>query len=324
MLTKQLTLPFKCDNSEQKSTTIVELLKDTILCEQFLQSFENYLAIKGIRLSTDNDNSNTTNISIRELVQIAINEYQDFAIDENFFECNQKMQSISNLDLMVHKILLYLAQFIYELFFTSLKVKRDENTFDTPSRVAKMFIPPITDYKEPMSGRWTIEPTLTKFTCENSNDSLHCSAIANDTTSLQVLSSKVDDNLICIELNIYGMCSHHMMPFSTFNESKIKVAYIPGMYIPGLSKIGRYIEFISRRGWLQESLVRTICEKLMESFSLAGVYVLLDNIIHTCSVHRGYADDTKMTSEYYTGIFKTDKSVLDRARNIAIRNTYKR
>ncbi len=227
-------------------------------------------------------------------------------IDENVLEKNSELD-VNRYDKYLY-IIRCVVEMLYDTMFDVMKIERDENTKETPKRLAKMMVPSYSSINELFSGRWSLKPTLTKFvfdecTCED-GESQHTNG----------------NNIIKIKLNLYSICSHHFLPFGTLNNPKAAatVCYIPNEVYPGLSKIGRYVNYISRRGWLQEKLTETIAECLLEEFKLKGVYVLLSDVVHTCSVHRGYADDTLMSTEYYNGIFKENNDLLTSARQLSI------
>lgn len=226
-------------------------------------------------------------------------------IDENVLEHNSDL-SLEEYERYLH-IIRCTVEFLYDTMFDVLKIEYDANTFDTPKRLSKMFVPNYNLTNELFSGRWGVKPTLTKFSFGDYDD-CECDDVEHNN----------ENNIIKIKVNLYSLCSHHLLPFGTFNNSDANaiICYIPNQVYPGLSKIGRYVNYISRRGWMQEKLSETIANSLLEEFKLKGVYVYLENIIHTCSIHRGYSDDTLMSTEYYNGIFNENEQLLQNARSL--------
>lgn len=265
-------------------------MREFLRTKQFYNMLRSYCKEKGYTL-----------FSFKEYSKIHDLNY--CKIDENILEKNDHL-SLEDYDRYLH-IIRCTSEFIYDALFDVIKLEYDENTNDTPKRLSKMLVPHYTVSNELLSGRWTVKPTLTKFSfdeCEYEDGAIH----------------KNVNNIVKIKVNLYSLCSHHFLPFGTFNNTNASalICYIPDQIYPGLSKIGRYVNYISRRGWMQEKLSEAIGDSLLEEFKLKGVYVHLENMIHTCSIHRGYADDTLMSTEYYNGIFKQDKELLQSARQM--------
>ena len=290
-----------------------------LLSPEFMEAFRTYLSqVKHL------DHNNAQQVANDALT--CIKDIPYFGIDENIFDVlgdnGDTVESVRK----AQSSLRFLSEFLLDMLFIANRIKVDDNTVNTPSRLSKMFMGACIDsYKEPLSGRWSLPPTATMFPCHDGQD---CKLSVNGGETYESLESKMYDadhmQLVMVETNLYGMCSHHLMPFGNLSPDRrgmVKIVYAPIKYIPGLSKIGRYVEFISRRGWVQEKLARVLANELMSKFSLAGVYVYMDRVIHSCSVHRGYADDTMMTNEYYTGVFKHHKSLLDRAKYMVFTST---
>jgi GTP cyclohydrolase I len=197
-----------------------------------------------------------------------------------------------------------MIHFLYDIIFDVMLIERDVNTIDTPKRLAKLLVPDLSNHNELLSGRWCEKPSLTSFEYDEDADDVRTTAVGSDI-------------IVKVKINLYSLCSHHMLPFGTFNSKpSVYVIYVANKIYPGLSKIGRLVNYIARRGWMQEKLAEAIAETIKKEFKLKGVFVLLDNIVHSCSIHRGYSDDTEMSTMYYNGVFKTDEKLLQTAKTL--------
>jgi len=164
------------------------------------------------------------------------------------------------------------AQFLTAVGFD---YKADENSADTPRRVAKAW---VTDL---ISGTNTNPPKITAFP-----------------------SNGYDGIVFQGDIPVVSMCSHHNLAFT----GKAHVAYIPsekGMVI-GLSKLNRIVDWYSRRPQIQEGLtmqihkhIDEVCEKNQ------GVAVRIE-ANHTCCSHRGIKHSSTMNTAKLTGFFKDD------------------
>lgn len=79
-----------------------------------------------------------------------------------------------------------------------------------------------------------------------------------------------------------SMCAHHMLPFS----GTAVVAYLPGKYLMGLSKLSRIVDFYSARLQVQERLGAQIADYLMRVAKARAAFVLID-AEHQCMACRG-------------------------------------
>jgi GTP cyclohydrolase I len=105
--------------------------------------------------------------------------------------------------------------------------------------------------------------------------------------------------VIVKDIDIYSMCEHHMLPFF----GKAHVAYIPDIYITGLSKIARVVEAFSRRLQVQERLTMQIRNCLQDCLQPLGVAVVIE-AQHMCMQIRGIQKQNSVTTtSAFTGIF---------------------
>jgi GTP cyclohydrolase I len=215
-------------------------------------------------------------------------ELPDFNLNENIFEENASFFNVE-----IQAIVRLATQFYLTKTFQAMKINLDDpNTMEelsegnigTPGRLAKMWVgSDLSDSAELLSGRWTKPPRIASF--PNTNDK----------------------NLpITKRVDLVSCCSHHIAPFSSFfrEDAYAIISYIPDKKVLGISKLQRTVDWIARRGWLQEDLTKTIYEAVSEAAETDSVYVRLNNISHTCESLRGsQTQDGAFTTEYYGGLF---------------------
>lgn len=191
----------------------------------------------------------------------------------------------------VHWIMRMATQYYLTKAFESMKVDlKDPNIAEnslgkgTPGRIAKMWCgADPEDTTELGSGRWNKEPFISCFPNEN----------------------KEESGIITKEVDVVACCSHHFLPFSTFDGGKAIISYKPGDFVLGISKLQRFVTWASRRFWLQEDLTKYIGETIKRIAATEDVYVRLEGLVHGCEKFRGAnAKNGSLTTEFKSGIFK--------------------
>lgn len=81
---------------------------------------------------------------------------------------------------------------------------------------------------------------------------------------------------------LVSVCAHHMLPFS----GTAAVAYLPGKYLVGLSKLSRIVDHFSARLQIQERLGAQVADYLMRVVQARAAFVLID-AEHACMACRG-------------------------------------
>ena len=147
----------------------------------------------------------------------------------------------------------------------------DPNLFETPERVAKMYLEMFSGLAE------GAEPDITFF--------------PNDEQYKAMVIEK--------DIPFYSMCSHHFVPF----YGHAHLAYIPNEKIIGLSKLPRILEFYAHRPQLQERLTEQIAGYLLDKLHPQGVMVVIE-ARHLCVEMRGVKKPGALTvTSAIRGIF---------------------
>lgn len=163
----------------------------------------------------------------------------------------------------------------YGEFLTALGFdwKEDDNSKETPTRVAKAWVQDLA------SGTNLPKPKITHF------------------------PAKYNQIVFEGDIDVVSMCSHHNLPFT----GTAYVAYIPGERVVGISKINRIVDWFSRRPQIQEGLTQQIAEEMNELLpGNLGVIVLV-HAKHTCCSLRGIKHKSGMITCQPTGYFLDNK-----------------
>jgi len=169
---------------------------------------------------------------------------------------------------MIEEASIHYGNFLKALGFD---YELDENSKDTPMRVAKAWINDI------ISGCVDNEPKITTF------------------------PSNGYDGLICeTGINVTSLCSHHNLPFTGY----CSIGYVPGDKVIGLSKINRVVNFYGRRPQIQEGLTQQIWEYLDKKLEGNKGVIVYISAKHSCCSNRGIKDRTSsMTTSKSSGVF---------------------
>ena len=169
------------------------------------------------------------------------------------------------------------AAIAYAGFLTALgfDYKADENSRDTPHRVAKAWVEDI------ISGCITEKPKVSHFPAGQYNGIVF------------------DGNI-----DVVSLCSHHNLAFT----GKAHVAYIPkaGEKVIGLSKLNRVVDWYARRPQIQEGLTMQIHKELDEMIDNEGIAVFID-CQHQCCSNRGIGNKSTMQTAQFSGHFFDNK-----------------
>lgn len=91
-----------------------------------------------------------------------------------------------------------------------------------------------------------------------------------------------DELIVVRDIPFESLCMHHLLPF----HGVAHVAYLPGEWILGLSKLARVVELFARDFQLQERLTTQIASSLQGHLKPKGVGVVLE-AEHLCMSLRG-------------------------------------
>lgn len=157
----------------------------------------------------------------------------------------------------------------------------DENFFDTPERMSRM-------YREILSGLHNTDHQVEEI--------------------LKSAFPSTNNQLVLVrDIEAFSLCPHHFLPV----HYKIHVAYIPSEKVIGLSKLARLANILAKRPVLQEQLVDDISSNLMKINGVVGAACVAEGT-HYCMAMRGVkqSQSTTITSSL-KGVFIKD----DKARN---------
>lgn len=101
---------------------------------------------------------------------------------------------------------------------------------------------------------------------------------------------------VTMTMTFNSWCEHHLLPFF----GQIRVTYIPGDTIIGLSKIPRIVEYFSKRPQLQERLGKEIGDYLCKVTKSPQVTVEIFDTTHTCVSCRGIGYNADTNTTYVT------------------------
>lgn len=223
--------------------------------------------------------------------QEACEEYEDLPS----FKISENVETVGGISEDTHYIMRLVAQDHMEEVFKAMKIDMEDPNVagekGTPFRFIKMYCGDgLDDSTELLSGRWSNRPRIASF--------------PNETDQKFPITKKID---------IVATCSHHTAPFSTMfrEDAYALVSYVPDKNVLGISKLQRLVDWVSRRGHLQEGLTKMIYDEVSTAAGTKSVYVKLVNIVHTCESLRGaQSKDGSFTSEYYGGDFTTNPELL--------------
>lgn len=202
---------------------------------------------------------------------------------------NEFVNSSNELKPQIHWIMRMATQYYITQAFKAMKINlKDPNIAEqalgkgTPGRIAKMWLgADPEDTTELGSARWNKEPFISTFPNDGQSD------------------------IITKEVDLISNCSHHFLPFSSLDGGKVTISYKPNKFVLGISKLQRYVNWASRRFWLQEDLTKYIGNTIKRIADTEDVYIKLEGIVHGCEKFRGAnSKNGNLTTEFKSGIFK--------------------
>jgi len=114
-----------------------------------------------------------------------------------------------------------------------------------------------------------------------------------------------NDLVLIRGIDFTSFCSHHILPF----RGQVSVAYIPGGWIVGLSKIPRVVRKFASRPQLQERMTDQIADYLMTKIpQVKGVMVVCE-ADHMCMQVRGARMTGTTGTSAIRGVFAENASL---------------
>lgn len=214
----------------------------------------------------------------------------DYSHRDKLPDAEERYVKNKSLRYGVHFIMRAFATYYMTEVFEAMKIDlEDPNTREnallksTPGRVVKMWCGNDSeDTSELGSGRWNPEPYISTF--PNTNN---------------------DHSIITKEVDVVSCCSHHFLPFSTFEGGKAIISYRPNKYVLGISKLQRFTNWAARRFWLQEDLTQYLGNQIKRIADTEDVYIRLEGLVHGCERFRGAnSKEGNLTTEFKSGYFK--------------------
>lgn len=161
---------------------------------------------------------------------------------------------------------------LYRGIMKELGIEETADNRDTPLRVAKSLM------------------EMTETTRNNSLSSLDakCTTFANQAPGVILEQDGIE---------FASMCSHHHLPFI----GKVRIRYIAGRRIIGLSKFNRIIEHFSKKPQVQEDMTMEVAMYLVKLLNPKYLKVEIYDCLHSCMCSRGVMSraTTKTEFEYY-------------------------
>ncbi len=210
------------------------------------------------------------------------NQLRDFKISDN-------VETVGGISEQAHFIMRTITEYHFVQAFKAMKIDLNDANVGgekgTPYRITKMYCgSSLDDDTELLSGRWSNRPAIANF--------------PNEQNQRFPITKRID---------IVSVCSHHLAPFSTlFRDGAYAIiSYIPDEKVLGISKLQRIVDWVARRGHLQENLTKMIYDEISNAAETSSVYVKLSGLVHTCESLRGtQSNEGSFSSEYYGGDFE--------------------
>ena len=113
---------------------------------------------------------------------------------------------------------------------------------------------------------------------------------------------KYDGIIAQSQITFSSLCEHHQVAF----EGEATVAYIPGKYLTGLSKLARIVEFYLNPTLptVQEKATQQIMEHLKETIIDAKGFAVIIKAKHNCVCYRGVKKPSTTSTSAVSGVFK--------------------
>ena len=116
-----------------------------------------------------------------------------------------------------------------------------------------------------------------------------------------------DDIVLLKDIPFQSHCEHHMAPI----VGKAHIAYLPGDYVVGISKLARVLHAYANRLQVQERLTSEVANCIQEHLKPQGVAVVIE-AYHLCMMMRGVQkQNSKTITSAMRGVFLEDQRTRD-------------
>ena len=113
-----------------------------------------------------------------------------------------------------------------------------------------------------------------------------------------------DDVVLLKDIPFQSHCEHHMAPI----VGKAHIAYLPGDYVVGISKLARVLHAFANRLQVQERLTSEVANCIWEHLKPQGVAVVIE-ATHGCMTGRGVrTPNVIMVTSRLLGCFLDDRA----------------
>lgn len=135
----------------------------------------------------------------------------------------------------------------------------------------------------------------------------YCSGYADDpAVHLARIFEEVggyDEIVLLKDIPFQSHCEHHMAPII----GKAHIAYLPGNYVVGISKLARVLHAFARRLQVQERLTAEVADCIWDNLKPLGVAVVIE-ASHACMTARGVrTPGVAMVTSRMMGVFRDDE-----------------
>lgn len=155
--------------------------------------------------------------------------------------------------------------------------ENDHNTYETPQRIAKMYV------REVFKGRYEQMPTITDFPNAKSLNEIYTLG----------------------PITVRSACSHHFVPIT----GKLWIGILPSDKVIGISKFVRLAEWVLARPQIQEESTVQLADIIESMIEPKGLAILME-ATHQCMTWRGVKEtETKMTTSVMRGQFENNKDL---------------
>lgn len=112
-----------------------------------------------------------------------------------------------------------------------------------------------------------------------------------------------DDVVLLKDIPFQSHCEHHMAPI----VGRAHIAYLPGNYVVGISKLARVLHAFANRLQVQERLTSEVANCIWENLNPQGVAVVIE-ATHGCMTGRGVkTPNVIMKTSRMLGVFRDDQ-----------------